>query len=64
MSLVICTTYSTSDMEWRTFDLWLLFFLLAPSASSDMCQCFSVSAGGQWSQLFWIGVLSSEDTLF
>ena len=24
---------------------------------------FSVSADGQWSQLFWIGAVSSEDTL-
>ena len=37
--------------------------LLAHSVSNDFCQCFSVSADGQWSQLFWIGAVSSEDTL-
>ena len=40
------------------------FVLLAYSVSNDICQCFSVSADDQWSQLFWIGVVSSEDTLF
>ena len=40
------------------------FCLLAHSASNDICQCFSVSADGQWSHLFWIGVVSSEDTHF
>ena len=48
----------------ETFDLWYGWFcLLAHSASNDICQCFSVSADGQWSQLFWIDVVSSEDML-
>ena len=43
--------------------MWMVLFVGAFGVD-DICQCFSVSADGQWSQLFWIGAVSGEDTLF